>query len=238
MINMTPAESPVAKVERRAWNYWFVDGLPNLVAGLTCLLVSATVIVALDYRNRRSPLVIILVLVAFGLYMVIAIRFRKVLEWLKSRITYPRTGYAAPPYFTENSTPTTHLTMLNLSGLRQKETLTDALVSEDVRRRGWFFLGILVTAALVGAFIPSQWGCAAAGCAAGLLIWSITRKDERMSWTVVFALLFALMYAMNGSVFPHVEQVAYFMAGVGFVLTVAGAVACVRYLRRNPARQG
>ncbi|MGB7024550.1 MAG: hypothetical protein WBD73_12190 [Candidatus Acidiferrales bacterium] len=69
------------------------------------------------YRHTCSPLVIAIVLVAFGIYGVVFFRLRQTLEWLKARITYPRTGYAASPYFTsgQEGQPVTDLTMLNLS---------------------------------------------------------------------------------------------------------------------------
>jgi energy-converting hydrogenase Eha subunit G len=127
--------------------------------------------------------------------------------------------------------------MLNLNGVRQREEVKSSLISEDIRRQRWFWLGIFIAAEFVNVFIPSGPVCAVLGLATGIVMWLVTRKDERMAWTVVFGLLFALIFTMNASFFPHVEQVAYFMAGVGLVLLVTGAISLVRYLRGNPARQ-
>jgi len=38
---MPSSPSPVLSAEQRAWQYWFDDGLPTLVAGVGCLLVAA-----------------------------------------------------------------------------------------------------------------------------------------------------------------------------------------------------
>ena len=63
---MPPSPSPVLDAERRAWNYWFVDGLPNLVSGVLCLLISGVYVLASGPPHVRSPLVITIVAVVFG----------------------------------------------------------------------------------------------------------------------------------------------------------------------------
>ncbi|MGC1106942.1 MAG: hypothetical protein WA876_10415 [Candidatus Acidiferrales bacterium] len=227
------SSSPVLDAERRAWSYWFVDGLPNLLAGILCLLLAGTLLLLAYHPHTHSPLVLTFVALAFGIYIVLCARLRETLEWLKARITYIRTGYAAPPYFTENSAPA-DLVMLNLSGVREKEATTPLLVAEDLRWRLWFLLSIFTAEPLAGRFIPSHLLCAVAGIVAGLLAWWATRKDPRKSWAVVFGLLLAQLYTLNFMGTPHMEGAGYFQAGVGFALALAGAIALIRYLRRNP----
>ncbi|MGC1936135.1 MAG: hypothetical protein WA681_14055, partial [Candidatus Acidiferrales bacterium] len=81
------SSSPVLDAERRAWTYWFVDGLPNLVAGFTCLLTSIMFVLFVEYGHKRSALWAILVFLAFALVAVVYFRLPQALEWLKSRIT-------------------------------------------------------------------------------------------------------------------------------------------------------
>lgn len=81
---------------RRAAAYWFVDGLSEIAFGLVMLIygVFATVTGGLDRLNWWMFCGVIVGLVLlFGMY----IKHRRILDYLKARITYPRTGYARPP---------------------------------------------------------------------------------------------------------------------------------------------
>lgn len=229
------AATASSDAEHRAWSYYFADGLPNLLAGIGCLLVSGTFLLILRYHHQRSPFLIAGAAVFFSISGVVLIRFRETVDWLKSRITYPRTGYAAPPYFTEYSTPPADLVMLNLSGVREKETRTPFLVAEDLRWRLWVILGTLAVEPLAGRFIVSHILCLLAGCAAGFLVLWASRNDPRRSWAIVFGLV---LLQMNSLVLLNSLQIygaVYFQAGVGLALTLAGAITLARYLNRNPA---
>lgn len=231
----TDSLSPLAQAERRAWSYWFADGLPNLLAGIVCILLASVFLLLSGPRHNKSPLVIAFVLVAFAICGFVVIRFRQTLEWLKRRITYPRTGYIASPYFTDTSAPPADLVMLNLSGVREEETTAPLLASEDLRWRLWALLAILIAEPLAGRFIPNHLLCAIAGCAGGFLAWRISRKDPRKSWAVILGLLLAQVYTVSFLDQLHVlEGACFFQAGVGFVLALAGGITLIRYLRRNP----
>lgn len=235
---MAPVDSPVMEAERRAWNYWFMDGLPNLVAGVACLMISSAFILVAHFRPSRSPLLIGLAILAIAIWSVVFIRLRQTLEWLKSRLTYPRTGFAAAPYFTDDPKPPADLAMLNLSSATEKETARELLLSQDLHRRTWFLLGIFAAAILAVAFVPGRALCAAAGITSGAVILLVARNDPRKSWGAVYSLLFGQLifsFSFRGS--PQAERGGYFMAGVGLVLALTGAIALARYLRRNPARQ-
>lgn len=230
----TTQSSPVLEAESRSWNYWFVDGLPHLMAGVLCLLLSATFIAAEHYRATHFRVAFALIIAVYGLLGVVFIRLRQTLVWLKSRITYRRTGYVPPPYFTETNTRPLDLVMLNLSGVREKETTIPLLVSEDLRWRLWVVLPIFLAEPLAGQFIRSHILCALAGCAGGLLAWLVSRKDPRKSWAVVFGLLFAQIYTVDFLSLPRIGGAFCFLGGVGFVLAFAGAIVLGRYLRANP----
>ena len=232
---MPPSPSPVMDAERRAWSYWFIDGLPNLVAGVLCLLISSVYALAsAGPRHVRSPLVITLVAVAFGIYGVVFFRLRQTLEWLKSRITYPRTGYTTPPYFVNWNAAPIELTMLNLSNVAEKEAFNMRRVREDAHRRGWFFVAIIAAAGMSSLLTGNPWICAATGIVAGLGICFAARRDQRISWVVVYGLPFAGAYMY---IFPsrHIAGAASFLAGVGFLLALDGVMTLIRYLRSNPA---
>jgi hypothetical protein len=80
---------------RRAAAYWFADGLPELVFGAVNLLAGAF-----------GMLMNLFVLVTWlkGAYIVALLVFilllrkdRVILDLIKARLTYPRTGYVRPP---------------------------------------------------------------------------------------------------------------------------------------------
>lgn len=229
--------SPVAQAERRAWSYWFVDGLSNLVTGALCLLVAGVFLLIAFHPHTRSPLILGTAEMGIVIYTIVLFRLRQTLEWLKSRITYPRTGYTAAPSFTEdnNAGHQPGLTMLALSSVGEMETVQRANRDFDLKRRGWFFVAVLAAEIISTVLVRNNWICAVAGIAMGVGIWLVTRNDERMSWVVTLGLPFAGMYMF---IFPtsrlRVMRAGFFLAGTGLVLAFMGAMALARYLRRNP----
>ncbi len=84
----------IASPGRRASSYWFVDGLPDIVFGLTLLLCGATAWLWRMYAPHPW-------LYDFWLFAAAILLFwwkcRVILDFLKARLTYPRTGYVQPP---------------------------------------------------------------------------------------------------------------------------------------------
>jgi multisubunit Na+/H+ antiporter MnhF subunit len=231
--------APVLNAERRAWSYWFVDGLANLVTGALCLLLAGSYLLVAFHPHTRSPLVIGGAFTGFGIYAAVFFRLRQTLEWLKSRITYPRTGYTAAPSFTADSNAGHQpgLTMLALSPVGEQETEQRAHEDLDARRRGWFFAAVLAAEVISTLLIHETWICAIAGIAMGVGIWLVTRNDERMAWVVALGLPFAEIYMfLFPTSRPRVLRAGFFLAGTGVLLAFVGAIALARYLRRNPVR--
>ena len=206
---MADARSPILSAELRARNYWFVDGLPNLVTGMVLVLIGAALLAGQVKPER--PLLLGVSLVAIVLYLAFALRIRQVVEWLKARITYPRTGYTAPPYLTE-----------------------DATLSPDRKRRAWLLIGLVVAAILVTRLVESPWICLGGGLLAGLSLWLAIRKNEKVSWIEVFAFPFVGLCLAVFAVAPR-NRLPFFVLGAGLALALSGALRLVRYLRRNPA---
>ena len=80
---------------RRAASYWFEDGLPELLFGFALALLGITTLLAGRYLSLNWTRG----LTAGAVLTLLAVWFfhRQVLDVLKARITYPRTGYAQPP---------------------------------------------------------------------------------------------------------------------------------------------
>lgn len=229
--------SPILQAERRTWSYWFVDGLSNLVTGALCLLLAGTFLLAASHPHTRSPLVIGATGLGIAIYAIMFFRLRQTLEWLKSRITYPRTGYTAPPSFTVDNTAGHQpgLTMLALSSVGENETAQRLHEDLDVKRRAWFFVAVLAAEIISTVLIRNNWACAVAGIAMGVGIWLVARNDERMSWVVTLGLPFAGIYMfIFPTSRPRVMRAGFFLAGTGLALAFMGAMALMRYLRRNP----
>ena len=80
---------------RRAASYWFADGLPEMLFGLALVIMAALMFLWRLYVPKRWIRLDLLIVVAgFTFYYLME---RKILDFLKSQVTYPRTGYAQPP---------------------------------------------------------------------------------------------------------------------------------------------
>ncbi|HET7258809.1 MAG TPA: hypothetical protein VFI75_03750 [Candidatus Acidoferrum sp.] len=237
----------VSDAEHRAWSYWFADGLPNLLGGVSCLLLSGAFLLLIRYRHTHSLRLVAIALLALGLAMALLFRLRQSLEWLKARITYRRTGYAAPPYFTfmQNEAAPADLAMLNLSKAQNARLLpTPEDTARGIEDRNWraaITLGVYLAAFLSAALIHQPAICGGLGTAAALIIWLSARKNERLSWAVAFGLpytgLFIFILAGTDPRHFQIERLAFFLAGAGLLLTFAGAITFAQYLRRNPAER-
>ena len=242
-----PTENFAAsEAEKRAWTYWFADGLPNILGGFGCLLLSLAYVLLIRFRHARSPLLVGLAVLLVGIAWVLLFRLRQTLEWLKARITYPRTGYAASPYFTFRQTEPlpADLTMLNLSSADSPGILPTAAVAREMDDRKWqvgVTLTVYLAAFLSAALIHERSICAALGIAAALLMWRSAHKNERRSWAVVFGLPYAAMLIfIIAGLNPRqvqVERLAFFLAGAGLLLVLTGGITLARYLKHNPAAQ-
>lgn len=232
---MTGSESPVVRAEQRAWNYWFVDGLPSLVSGVACVLI-ATSLLSGATRPRHTILVIVGI-VSLLLYVFLLIRLKNVVEWLKERITYPRTGYVAPPNFPDNEALPVHLTTLSLG---QTEARRASEVDQQYRDRKHLMWMIIVLAAVAAAatwFIESRWICLVVGIGVGGALWLATRKKQRISWIEITAMPLVGFWAFLVPVHRQ-DRLLVFVAGGGIALIISGTVSLIRYLRQNPVARG
>ena len=142
--------------EKRAWSYWFADGLPNILGGFGCLLLSLAYVLLIRFRHTHSPMIVALAILLVAIAWVLLFRLRQTLEWLKARITYPCTGYAASPYFTFRQTEPLppDLTMLNLSSADNPgilPTATEAARALDDRK---WQVGVTLAVYLAAFFVP------------------------------------------------------------------------------------
>jgi hypothetical protein len=220
------AKSPTA-AQHRAWNYWFDDGLPTLVGGFGCFVFG------LSFIFDRPPLFRLLLAVP---YYLILLRNRSIIEWLKTKLTYPRTGYVTPPYCSQDELPPLpHLTSVSLHADPARLAKTAGELRER-KQRMMLVLTMLIAAVLGTMFIDRPWTCAAAGIDLGLALWIMNGKDFRLSWIVISAIP---LIGFSLAIFPldaltPAHRLGYFATAGGLLIVVDGAVALVRYLWQNP----
>jgi len=87
----------IQNAQRRAIQYWFVDGLAELSAGVTSLLLAVLFLLWGELAKTRWSL-----LIFFLIPLAVSVVLRLVIQKVKQRITYPRTGYVAPLQGFEN----------------------------------------------------------------------------------------------------------------------------------------
>lgn len=232
---MTTAKNGIAQAEQRAWDYWFVDGLPNLVSGVACVLVATSLLSAA--MRPRHTIIAITSIVSLVLYVFLLIRLRSVVEWLKERITYPRTGYVAPPNLPDDQALPVHLTTL---ALREAERRRASEVDQQYQHRKWQ-MWMIIALAVVGAaatwLIVSRWICLIVGFGVGGALWLATRKKQRISWIEITAMPLVGFCAFIVPVHRQ-DRLLVFVAGGGIALIISGTVSLIRYLQRNPAVRG
>ncbi len=231
---MSSSPSSVYSAAQRAWQYWFDDGLPTLIAGIGCLLVA--IFLAYDHSSNSTPLTVAICFTALVLYGAVLLFERQIVEWLKARITYPRTGYAQAPYFVEDSSQPLDLLALSMQG-------SDAKRPSDIERlhkyrKQRLVLTCVVAAVATGAmmFLQNRWICAAAGIAMALALWFWGRKVQRVSWLILggFPLVGFLLAIFMSDRLPGSERIAYFLAAAGVIFILDGALTLFHYLHAHP----
>jgi hypothetical protein len=228
--------SPVSLAETRSWNYWFADGLPQLLIGVSALLFGFYFIST--GTRSASAAASILALVAFVIYLLLIVRAAQILEWLKARITHPRTGYAASPYFAARDNFTCS-PGLNLTPVRDPNAPAIAEIKRAREARSLSLSRtylLLAFTSLAIWFVHIPWICALTGLAMGLILWIGTRADKSVSLLVVLGFPVVGFCVDTLQSDPHV-RVGYFILGVGFLFLLEGLVSLLLYLRRNPVAQ-
>jgi len=85
----------IGQVRSRAQSFWYRDGLSDILIGIIGLLQNGLTLV-MHFGNEQSwwyqPFIVVYLL----LFFLFAARAPRVMAAMRERITYPRSGYAAP----------------------------------------------------------------------------------------------------------------------------------------------
>jgi len=214
---------PMPSPGQRAASYWFVDGLPDLVFGLMLLIFGA---LGLWWRIHvpKPWMKFDLLLIGTGFCLVLW-KGHEILDFLKSRLTYPRTGYVQPP---EEFERTDVLTTLSL----KPEPPVSQNVTHFAKRTVWVvFLSFLIP--LNQDPVP-RWFVPLAMPVLAVALYALNRNAERpYRWWSALILALTGLVSLWVEIPPLLQPLLPLLLAGGW-LTAQGLFTLVRYLRANP----
>lgn len=222
MVLSTP---PLLAADERAWNYWFVDGLTNIVVGANTLMFAFAVFFPPHWPPKALPLA--LWAIALISYVAIVMRYKQIVEWLKARITYPRTGYVQSP--SPDSAEAANLITVPLGTM----SMPPEVQIRHLQRRTSFTITIALVAIACFAFllIHQRWVWTATGTMFSIAL-IIARRDFGISWILPLGFPILGLYITRFA--PRHMGASYFIIGMGLLFLLDGIVTLVRYLIQNP----
>jgi hypothetical protein len=210
----------IATPGRRAAAYWFIDGLPELVFGLAYLSLGLVPAILWHWSVLAAKASLIVLALAF---LVLFIWDRRILGWLKARITYPRTGYAGPPGEPES------MASLEIESFGGLVTPRDNVTSFRNRAVVVFVLG---SNAL--ALLPAPWAPALVMVAVAAMLWGLNQSaGHAYPWWAVLPLAVSGFLFWDIPLSHKAREALPFVLG-GLWLTVRGALTLFWYLKENP----
>jgi hypothetical protein len=212
---------------RRAAAYWFMDGLPEIVAGLGFVLLGS---VAIWFDHVRPHLWWMrAVFLAIGFVALGAIFFygRSISLYLKSRITFPRTGYVRPPSDWEAVSQREIVIGLGLEGAQPPP-------DQNITHFRSSTLAVVVAGNVIAGVIGEPIGLPIAMCVVAVLFYALHRESERpYYWASVLPLPLAGM----GAMLLHMGRDANAWTAVvigGLWLAAQGGWELICYTRGHP----
>lgn len=213
-----------ADAKRRSGKYWEIDGIPQASQGLSLILVGQLIRFTDwgDAKLHAGSLLGLAPLVGISLWILFILREQRFLEWVKARVTYPRTGYVQSPTSPKRDDPESPL---NPEWTPAKRKIAMTFVAFAFALISLFYLAA-AHPALTYLFFASI----------GLLpcIFGGSRElhRSRREWIVDGGL--AIAWITGWFLGQQGSRPVYALNFVGFWLLVAGAIQLIRYLFTNP----
>jgi len=206
---------------RRAAAYWFSDGLPEIVFGPPYLMWGAAGLAwRLDIGSYWAFFAV--TTVAMCGFFVVLLFDREILNFLKARVTYPRTGYVRPPAIPRSPSGGT------AGAANPKPRDRNVTLFRD--STAYMF----VAAFAIVLWADGRWGVPVAMTIATVLIYFLSRHEARpYSWWSVLPIAVAgwatacMDLPRNGREFLPV------LIGGAWLLS-RGTWTLARYLRAHP----
>ncbi len=209
---------------QRAAAYWFSDGLPEVAFGSAMTALGGIGIAWVSWMPYWW--MALAFALAAGWFFALYIWDRKILDLIKTRLTYPRTGYAQPPL--DGYPEGQYILTLNSTVKPSSKRNVTAFRMNTVYL---FVLGTTLTEAF-----RTHWGVAVMmPTIAALIYWGHRWSEYPYSWWS------ALLLGLSGIPFYFVAlplraeaMLPIFLGGVW--LFCRGAWRLVQYLRHNSRR--
>ncbi len=200
----------LSDVEQRVRRYWYTDGLGELIGGGMFLLL-ALYFSFRQYFGDQSPMNVILRLSLIG-FMIVALFFgRRLINALKTRLTYPRTGYVEYPMVDKYK--------------RWRRILTLAIAIGI----GLFLIAMLRSVSAIDPVVAVTGGLVAVilvikqGWSSGM---------PRFYLLCILALVLGVALSLSG--LPTGYNMALFCGLIGITFAISGGLTLWRYLKENP----
>jgi hypothetical protein len=203
-------QSNLSDVEQRVKRYWYTDGIGELIGGGMFILLGIYFALQ-DFLGQNSMLSgilqVSLILVMIG-GMAIS---RRLVTALKTRLTYPRTGYVEY-----------HVDEGNLKPRRIWVILLAFTISAP-------------TVVFVRLFQSFDSIVAVTGVAVGLILVILRAKVSGLARFYVLGVISVLLgLALAESRLPHGYSLGLFYGLMGVSLMISGGLTLRRYLEENP----
>jgi hypothetical protein len=201
----------VMQARSRAWLNWNNDGLSALIQGFALSLLGASQIWHNHEHSLKSPELLQLVAILILLDQIVT---RKIVGWLKTFISFPRTGYVALPPFKEL-----------LATSSSKRSLVWTLI--------WTAISIGVSSYLL--FTHLQWYLIVIQITLAALLWVLCRK-RKLAWYVPIPLLIG---SVSLSLLPssNRDKMEILVIQIGALLMLMGLSRLLQYLHEHPVPQ-
>ncbi|HSB01801.1 MAG TPA: hypothetical protein VLE49_14215 [Anaerolineales bacterium] len=203
-------QSNFSEVERRVKRYWYTDGLWELIGGGMFILLGLYFSLQ-QYFGDQSPMGVILQS-SLILFLIAAIFLgRRLINALKGRLTYPRTGYVEYQTVEKNSFWRRILTMTI--------AMTIAMFMVVISRR---VDALDSTAALTGALV------------AVILLVKQGWSSGMPRFYLLSAVSLILGVALSVSGLPSGYNLAVYYGLMGIAFAISGGLTLRHYLHENP----
>lgn len=257
----------LAEAQRRAKESWEADGLQTIVLSFPLTLFGVLVCLMAFRIIHDGVLWTCVFLLVYLFLILVSAGHREIVQWLKSKITYPRTGYVgvddsvSPPDgtvesdWTVESDPLSGRRFTSLSiyapvAAPATQDETEVVVPRSVVVAAHLRSAAAGISRILCVLLPliNLWGHAAFRIAApwilasGLILGSIGWKPSttgKIAWAerFVFAAAGIAVVAWSAARAHWLEIFAVIILGGGFFLLLRGTIALLRYVRRNPVVQ-
>ncbi|MFN0168752.1 MAG: hypothetical protein ACKV22_20190 [Bryobacteraceae bacterium] len=218
---MQPTDA-VTRAQSRIENYWHADGLVDLVGGAVFLLLAARTYFTIPPEGAGGNRLLDFSL--FVAFLTLLGFHRRIVDFVKGRLVYPRTGYVAPPPEVKFDSPVDVLSVTGEGWMAQQQPRS--------RRPSWREIagGIVASLASVMIITQGRWAPALAGGLAAALIFVLATLDQRNHYRFTLLLIAAVSMAVSILNVEDRARPAATFGGIGLALIVGGAVKLVRYL--------